>query len=192
MVKLVANKYSTYLPMTQPITMIDIVLHLACTHCIYRCILLKRNKNEKSDILTTETQQSIIISYTIMVIAAIAYRKMMHKNKSYVTQPKGKGNVRKAMTSYDSISKSITTYNLTDIHIKSVVAMKSTTHTERVAQFDTDSGPLGIDNRCSACISHIKADFIGELIPCTRTIKGFRGTRPSVWHTHWYPTMELG
>jgi hypothetical protein len=30
--------------------------------------------------------------------------------------------------------------------------------------FDTDSGAMGIENRCSVCMSHIKADFVGELI----------------------------
>jgi hypothetical protein len=77
-----------------------------------------------------------------------------------------------------------------DFHILSVVAIKSTVHTECVAQFDTDSGPVGIDNRCSACISHKRADFIGELFPRTQTIKGFEGTRVSSIHMgtlqwHW-------
>ena len=30
--------------------------------------------------------------------------------------------------------------------------------------FDTDSGKIGIDNRCSVCMSNIKGDFVGELI----------------------------
>lgn len=44
-------------------------------------------------------------------------------------------------------------------------------------QFDTDSSPVGIDSRCSGCISHQSSDFIGELRPCNRAIKGFGGTR---------------
>jgi len=43
--------------------------------------------------------------------------------------------------------------------------------------FDTDSGPVGIDNRCSACISHEADDFVGPLLDCNRAIKGFGGTR---------------
>ena len=45
------------------------------------------------------------------------------------------------------------------------------------AQFDTDSKPIGIDNRCSACISHDIKDFIGPLKESDRTIKGFGGIR---------------
>ena len=29
--------------------------------------------------------------------------------------------------------------------------------------FDTDSHPIGVDNRCTACISHDINDFIGKL-----------------------------
>ena len=43
--------------------------------------------------------------------------------------------------------------------------------------FDTDSAAIGIDNRCSACISHIAEDFIGNLADSNRTIKGFAGTK---------------
>ena len=59
-----------------------------------------------------------------------------------------------------------------------VLAMQaSSTIGERVTQFDTDSVPIGIDNRCSACISHKAEDFIGELKDTTKTIKGFAGSR---------------
>ena len=48
--------------------------------------------------------------------------------------------------------------------------------------FDTDSGPVGIDNRCSGCITHIRSDIPGEIRECNRAIKGFGGTRVSnVW-----------
>ena len=48
---------------------------------------------------------------------------------------------------------------------------------ERHIQFDTDSAPCGINNRCSACISHVLDDFEGPLVDCNRVIKGFGGTR---------------
>ncbi len=44
-------------------------------------------------------------------------------------------------------------------------------------RFDTDSAKVGIDNRCSACISHVPQDFIGALTDSNRTIKGFGGLR---------------
>ena len=46
-----------------------------------------------------------------------------------------------------------------------------------VSTFDTYSSVIGVDNRCSACISHEPSDFISELKPCDRSIKGFGGTR---------------
>ena len=56
--------------------------------------------------------------------------------------------------------------------------------------FDTDSAPVGIDNRCSGCITHIRSDIPGEIRECNRAIKGFGGTRVSnVWmgtiHCSW-------
>ena len=46
-----------------------------------------------------------------------------------------------------------------------------------VMPFDSDSAPIGVDNRCTACISHIAEDFIGNLVDSKRTIKGFGGSR---------------
>jgi hypothetical protein len=46
-----------------------------------------------------------------------------------------------------------------------------------VPQWDTASGLIGIDNRCSGCMSHEAAEFTGELRDCKRVIKGFGGTR---------------
>ena len=63
--------------------------------------------------------------------------------------------------------------------LSTVVAMSSTLQRpkERQVRFDTDSAPCGIDNRCSACISHVLDDFEGPLVDCNRVIKGFGGTR---------------
>ena len=41
------------------------------------------------------------------------------------------------------------------------------------AYFDTDYKPIGIDNRCTACISHDIKDFVGKLHDSDRTIRGF-------------------
>lgn len=49
--------------------------------------------------------------------------------------------------------------------------------TERDVVFDTDSKPVGIDNRASAYISGDIDDFDGELEETNRVIKGFGGTR---------------
>ena len=48
---------------------------------------------------------------------------------------------------------------------------------QREIRFDTGSDYIGIDNRCSACLSHNWNDFIGDLTPTNRVVKGFGGTR---------------
>jgi hypothetical protein len=56
----------------------------------------------------------------------------------------------------------------------------SASHPNRISEggpFDTDSSLIGIDNRCSGCITHIRTDIPGELVECSRAIKGFGGTK---------------
>ena len=53
--------------------------------------------------------------------------------------------------------------------------------------FDSDSAKVGIDNRCSACMSHIIEDFQGPLTEYNRPIKGFGGTK--TWRCHLQTTL---
>ena len=53
--------------------------------------------------------------------------------------------------------------------------VKQITSQERIVKFDTDAKPIGVDNRCSACISPYIKDFIGPLEDTNKTIKGFAG-----------------
>jgi len=77
------------------------------------------------------------------------------------------------------------------IYVASVVAMAAGTRARGVAEndpFDTDSAMIGIDNRCSGCITHVRSDIPGELTECKRVIKGFGGARQfRVWTgtIHW-------
>ena len=48
---------------------------------------------------------------------------------------------------------------------------------ERIIKFNTDAKPIGVDNRCSACISPFVEDFIGPLADTNKTIKGFAGAQ---------------
>ena len=47
---------------------------------------------------------------------------------------------------------------------------KQITTQERIVRFDTDAKPIGVDNRCSACISPYIEDFIGPLEDTNKTI----------------------
>ena len=58
-----------------------------------------------------------------------------------------------------------------------------TCHISKSIPFDTDSQMVRIDNRCSACITHVCEDMPGELNLCHRSIKGFGGAKVwDVWH----------
>ena len=60
-----------------------------------------------------------------------------------------------------------------------VTIAMSANHTaaHQTMRYDTDSGPVGIDNRCTACISHRVSDFDGLLEDVQFAIKGFGGSR---------------
>jgi hypothetical protein len=60
----------------------------------------------------------------------------------------------------------------------SAVAMQGTGGlNDNHTSFDTDLAPIGIDNRCTGCISHQIEGFEGPLQESNRAIKGFGGTR---------------
>ena len=55
--------------------------------------------------------------------------------------------VRKRLREKGGMSKALFVYT--------AIAMSAATpHPTKATRFDTDSGPVGIDNRCTACISH--------------------------------------
>jgi hypothetical protein len=59
-----------------------------------------------------------------------------------------------------------------------ILAMESSANkSERSSVLDTDSKAIGIDNRCSAYLSGFTDDFVGELTPTDKIIKGFGGTQ---------------
>ena len=62
----------------------------------------------------------------------------------------------------------------------SVMAMEAKANMKtNSVRFDTDSVPVGIDNWCTGCISHVAEDFVGQLRDSDKSIKGFGGSRTS-------------
>ena len=57
------------------------------------------------------------------------------------------------------------------------MAAAISTEVHQPPRFDTDYAPAGIDNRCSACISHCIEDFIDTPMPSNQVIKGFGGSK---------------
>jgi hypothetical protein len=45
------------------------------------------------------------------------------------------------------------------------------------AHFDMDATTIGVDSRCTACISDKWEHFVGELMPGRKVIKGFHGSK---------------
>ena len=74
-------------------------------------------------------------------------------------------------------------------------SVKQLTIQERTVRFDTDAKPIGVDNRCSTCISPYIEDFIGPLEDTNKTIKGFAGARtdnPKRGTLRWQWADDLG
>jgi hypothetical protein len=68
-------------------------------------------------------------------------------------------------------------YSPTSILVNQVLCMHAQVSNSNISTFDTDSIPIGIDNRCTACISHKIGDFVGPLRDTNRIIRGFGGTK---------------
>lgn len=56
------------------------------------------------------------------------------------------------------------------------------------ANFDTDALNVGMDNKCSACVSNAREHFVGIHLPINKVIKGYGGARV---HNVWQGTMKL-
>ena len=73
--------------------------------------------------------------------------------------------------------------------------MKQIASQERIIKFDTNVKPIGVDNRCSTCISPYIKDFIGPLEDTNKTVKGFAGARtnnPKIGTLRWQWLDESG
>ena len=116
--------------------------------------------------------------------ASIAMRKISHNleshisryNKSFEHRMKNKQRQKIASKYNHYVHKSATrTTAITAMAALIAMSASPTPIYANATTFDTDSKAVGIDNRCSACISHDIRDFIGPLHDSNRTIKGFGG-----------------
>lgn len=91
---------------------------------------------------------------------------------------------------YNAVMECVDIYNWTQAKLQdegvptgvvvtmAAICMESTEQVatkERQVIFDTNSKEVGIDNRCTACISHVETDFVGPLKRSDKAIKGFGG-----------------
>ena len=80
--------------------------------------------------------------------------------------------------------------NWTTSIIFSVVMTTTSPQSYNVAEvppFDTNLQLVGVDNRCSVCITNVRSDIPGEIVACNRSIRGFGGTK--VWNA-WMGTIN--
>jgi hypothetical protein len=84
---------------------------------------------------------------------------------------------RRLMTSFRAHGSSRSRFALTAMTVLAVQANASAAG-KHMVRFNTHSDAgVGVDNRCSGCILHVKSDFVGDLKTCNRTLKGFGGTK---------------
>ena len=103
-----------------------------------------------------------------------------------------KETTKKTKFSSQETNKIITKYTFPLMQMSTLIINHSTASNDfdgtRSMQFDTDSIECGIDNRCSACISHVRSHFKGPLTATTRVIKGYGGTKT---HNIFIGTLSL-
>ena len=72
-------------------------------------------------------------------------------------------------------SRGIQHFVVNDTRISKSTSSRALHLSKFTTVFDTDSNAIGIDNRCSACLSHDIDDFVGPVTNTNRRIKGFGG-----------------
>ena len=67
-----------------------------------------------------------------------------------------------------------------------------TNYQETMTMFDTDAVEIGVNNRCTGCISDRIEDFEGPMIDSNKSIKGFGGTRTTGVKKQLQPSIGNG
>lgn len=126
----------------------------------------KSQRNEVQNWMTKLHEKCIIMTKTVATkIEEILMRVLKTKHKS-------KNKRARKLLRFPTKGM-----NWNSVAISATAMRAETKIRSNVVTFDSDSAPIGVDNRCSACISHIPEDFVGDLVDSERTIKGFGGTR---------------
>jgi hypothetical protein len=109
------------------------------------------------------------VGAAIEVIAGWAERQLKGGGKRW----------KRAVKSHRAAKRPTENANVTRIMALAVTIVMETKSVKykNPARFDTDSIAIGIDNRCTACISDRREHFIGDLKPGKKMIKGFHGEK---------------
>ena len=129
---------------------------LTCNEPIYN----PKSSNNRLTIWVTKRMKRIkeVITYTFTSVETYVLNNWKTKHR----KPRARKLFKNRMVSYGHSA----------LAMNANIGIRTNT-----LRFDTDSVKVGIDNRCSACISHVPQDFIGPLKDSNRTIKGFGRSR---------------
>ena len=111
----------------------------------------------------------IIVSHLIRKSESIQIKRRICKNKNIARTITGRNNTQKRW------KRNIHLWVYPVLALFANHKTNSSMSMQRKVTFDTDAEYVGIDNRCSACISHEISDFIGNVSETKRSIKGFGG-----------------
>jgi hypothetical protein len=83
---------------------------------------------------------------------------------------------------HQSTPKIIQRTLISALALQAVTATTTTTGKHQIiTNFNTDSEPIGVDNRCTVCISHVSSDFVKPLSNSGRIIRGFAGSKTRIF-----------
>ena len=143
---------------------------------VHRCNRKAQTYTRKSKTLTGPFQAYHQRSKTVTRVIE-AWRNILRRTKTRVTQI-----LCKMATYIRTNCQRNKTLSRTWMRCMEIISMEVRTNNlkgARSMRFDTDSTRIGIDNRCSGCISHRVEDFEGPLTDTDKTIRGFGGSRIS-------------
>ena len=142
--------------------------------CIERCLLSQQKRNVKA---------MIILYGNGMPIKTVEETKGPRRPKGQVRNRKGSSRKGHRPTQYrreqgaNRRKESEGSLNLPRIRCMAAVAMSASNRRQaQVSKFDTDAKLIRVDNCASYCISNDAEDFITELRPVRRKLKGLGGT----------------
>jgi hypothetical protein len=145
-------------------------------------MILDTDKNDGHRSYQTRPNNSTKWLHDLMSCIQMKSYAILNKVAENISNIKIKRNQRSNITIRSrqrSIPKTMQRVFISVLALQAVTVMSSKTGKHRIiTTFDTDSEPIGVDNRCTtACISHVSTDFVGPLSDSGRTIRGFAGSR---------------
>ena len=163
----------------------NVILYYAVSMILMTCypevIASERDKKAQTYSQMSKTMTGTLRSYfqTSKTVTGMIEKWSKHTSRAKTRVSQIVCLITDNLCSKDGGSKLLSEGWLKCLEIISMEVRASGTKGARLTKFDTDSSSIGIDNRCSGCISHRVEDFEGPLMDTNKTIRGFGGSRLS-------------